>query len=294
MTQALYRLIILLLKGIAVWPLTWLYVLSDACYLLAYHVFRYRRRMVRSNLRKAFPQWSEADIRKTERAFYRHLTDLVFETVKMLHMSDREWKQRVEVVGTELVERAASQGRPVFLFLGHYGNWEWGQEVTVRYEQPAQSGEIYKPLRNKVFDRVMQRIRSCFPHNVMIPRSQAVRTILNMKREVPSFLIGFIADQRPTRDNLYHWTTFLGIDTPYLVGGEKIGRRVDACFYYLDVEKPARGHYRYTIREMHPVEEAGEAFPYSVAYMRMMEQTIRREPAYWLWSHHRWKHQRTN
>ena len=34
--------------------------------------------------------------------------------------------------------------------------------------------------------------------------------------------------------------------------------------------------------------EDGGPWPYTRGFMRMLEHTIRRQPAYWLWSHRRW------
>ena len=56
------------------------------------------------------------------------------------------------------------------------------------------------------------------------------------------------------------------------------------------MEHTARGRYRITIRHIadHPAElPEGEL---TRQYTRLLEQTIRRDPAIWLWSHNRWKH----
>lgn len=82
----------------------------------------------------------------------------------------------------------------------------------------------------------------------------------------------------------------MGLDTPFAPGGEEIGNRIGARFYYLDVDSPKRGHCSITLVPIVPVE--GEEYPYTVAYMRMLEKTIRRNPALWLWSHKRWSIQR--
>ena len=84
--------------------------------------------------------------------------------------------------------------------------------------------------------------------------------------------------------------TFLDQDTPVLTGVEKIAKKVDFAVFYFDVEKVKRGYYAVTIREveLHP-KEAPE-FDITRKYMDLMENTIRRAPEYWLWTHNRWKH----
>lgn len=286
-----YKLVITLLRLLARLPLPVLYVLSSILWPIAYYVIRYRRKVAHDNLLRSFPEKSKKEVGRIERAFYRHLCDIVVETVKMLHLSDAEMQKRVDVKGTELMEQAAAEGRPVFLFIGHYGNWEWVQEVTRRISAPTVHGEIYNPLRSRVFNQVMREVRHRYP-TLLIEKKKAVRTILQMKRDNSSYLIGFIADQRPTRHSLHHWTTFLCQDTPFMVGAEEIGSHVNAKYLYLDVEQPRRGYYTMTIQDMAPTATY-EDYPYTRLYMEMLEATIRRQPELWLWTHKRWKHRRS-
>ena len=137
----------------------------------------------------------------------------------------------------------------------------------------------------------MLKIRSRFGLEC-IPQKKVVRRLLAVERSGKKFVIGFISDQRPLGSVLNHWTDFLGQDTPYVVGGESIGNHVDARFVYLDVEKTARGHYRLTFLPVIPDPSDDGPDPYTREFMKMLEKTIRREPAYWLWSHKRWKRRR--
>lgn len=287
-----YTLIITLLRALASLPLKALYVLSDLLYLVAYHVMRYRLKVVRKNLRNAFPERSVEELRKIEKNFYRHLCDCIVETIKLLHISDRELKERVEVVNSEAVDAITAEGVPVILFLGHYGNWEWCQVVSMYFDKRSVGGEIYKPLENKAMDRVMRTIRSRFD-TTLIPHTGAFRTLMKMSAEGQPFIVGFIADQRPIKSMMTHWTDFLGQRTAYVTGGEKIGSRTGARFVYTDIEKIRRGYYRLTLIPMDSAGPDDEPFPYTVRYLRMLEQTIARQPEYWLWSHNRWKHQET-
>ena len=65
---------------------------------------------------------------------------------------------------------------------------------------------------------------------------------------------------------------------------------MNAAYLYLDVEKTGRGYYHVTIKEIKP-KDMEEDTPYTRRYMEMLEETIRRRPGLWLWSHRRWKYQ---
>lgn len=275
------------LHAISLLPLDVLYVVSSCLYPIVYHLWRYRRKTVRRNIARSFPEKELREIILIEKGYYRHFCDCVVETVKMLHISDKELDRHVQVANGGLIEQYASDGRPIILYLGHYGNWEWVQAITRHYNCPAVSGEIYRPMHDKVMEKVMRRLRSRFP-TLLIPQKQAFRTLLRMKREGKQCLVGFIADQRPNSKSLNHWTTFLHQDTAYSIGGEEIGNRINAHFFYLDVEKVRRGCYKMSFVPITP-QRKDETHPYTLQYMRMMEATITRAPQYWLWSHKRWR-----
>lgn len=278
-----------LFKPLSWLPLWALYGLSNGLSLLLRKGLKYRRKVVRENLRLSFPDMTPEELRRTEKRFYRQLTDNIVETVKLLCISDRQILRRVEVCGAELVEQMAAEGKPIFLYLGHYANWEWVPSIMMHYTEPKVSAQIYKSLHDEAFDRVMQRVRDRFP-SVNIPQDKAMRTMLRMRRDYGSFIVGIIDDHSPNHDRSQHIMPFL--NHPYTlinVGAEELGSRLGAGYLYLDVEKPRRGHYRLTFK---PIEVGAdsESYPYTRQYMRMLEHTIRRDPGLWLWSHKRWRY----
>lgn len=286
-----YKVVAGLLKCAARLPLPALYAVSDAAYYVVYHLVKYRRETVRGNLELVFGNRCPEQIPAIEKKYYHHLCDCIVETVKLLHISDEEIDRRVEVVGGPLVDEQVNNGRSVVLLLGHYGNWEWVQAIARHFKCDFAGGQVYRPLHDKVMDRVMLQIRSRFGLEC-IPQQKTVRRLFEIERSGKKFVIGFISDQRPIGKNLHNWTDFLGHDAPYSVGGEAIGEKVGAAFLYVDVEKKSRGHYRLTFRPINPDAGDNEPNPYTRKFMKMLETTIYRAPEYWLWSHKRWKKQR--
>lgn len=285
-----YHLIRGLVRSFACLPLGALYCVSDAASFLLHRVIKYRVEVVRKNLRAVFPEKENHELRVIERSFYRHLCDIFIETAKLAHISDTEMDRRVEYVDVCLVNEALASGKSVVLMLGHYGNWEWVTSAARHFTPGVKSCEIYHALRDKAMDKLMLELRSRFGTE-NIPMSRAVRRLLQTHREGKQFVCGFISDQRPFTPELKHWTDFLGLDTAYVNGGEVIGRKLDAAFIYVEMLPVSRGHYRMTFRRLKPLED-GEENPCTRAFLRELEGSIRRNPAYWLWSHNRWKRRR--
>ena len=269
-------------------PLGVLYLISDLAYPIIYYIIRYRRRLVRENLRCSFPEKSQKEIQRIEKTFYHNLCDIFIESFKCLNISNEEMRRRVEVLNWELPERIASEGKNVFMLLGHCGCWEWYQEVSVHYKNPKKNCEIYKQIKSRYFASLMSEIRSRWDTE-QIETKLTVRTLLQWNAAGEPFLCGFINDQRPfikSKDSL----TFLNRSALFVPSAEEIAKKVNAQLVYLDVEKPCRGHYRLTFREMTvPEELKQQSYPLTKLYFLMLEDTIKRQPEIWLWSHNRWR-----
>ncbi|MCR5180750.1 MAG: lysophospholipid acyltransferase family protein [Bacteroidaceae bacterium] len=283
--KLLYHTYRILFSTLALLPLGCLYKIGDGlCWLLC-HVIHYRQKVAMENIRRVYPDWDEARREELLRNYYHYFCDLVVEVIKLFHISEEALDQRVEYADTELVDEALRQGHPVFILMGHFGNWEWAQQVYRHLDPSFQKAQIYRPPHDQAFDQVMQHLRSRFDSRC-IRQKAALRTLLKMRKEQGAFLCAFIADQHPNSVVMEDWTTFLGQDSPYITGPEEIGRRMDARFIYLDIERTGRGHYRMTCKQIEPV--VNEKFPYTIGYLRLMEESIYRQPELWLWTHRRW------
>lgn len=269
-------------------PLSVLYLLSVLAYPIVYYIIRYRRRLVRENLTCSFPDKTEQEIICIEKKFYRNLCDVFIEAFKCLNISDEEMRRRVDVVNYELVEQIASEGKNIFMLLGHCGCWEWCQEVCMRYKYPKKNAEIYKQIENSYFSSLMHEIRSRWDTE-QIETKQSVRTLLRWTKENDPFLCGFIQDQRITGTKARDGITFMNQDTPIMPLSEELSQKTNAELVYLDIERIKRGYYRLTFSEMKVSNEyKNRQYPLTITFFHLLEQTIRRQPDIWLWSHNRW------
>ena len=229
-----------------------------------------------------------------ERKFYKHFCDLIVETIKLAHISDKEAAEHIKVTNPELPESISRQGQSIILLLGHYCNWEYVTYINFACKEHEKGGQVYRPQHDEAMDRLLLKLRSRFG-NENVAQIHTFRRLLEWRRDYTKIMIGFISDQRPNSENLHNWTEFLNQDTAYAVGGEEIARRVGSKLLYLEMNKVARGKYEITFKDIVPDSDLeGEKYPYTLQYMRMFEQTIRNAPQYWLWTHKRWRYQRGN
>jgi len=293
MKQLGYYLLYGIVYLLSLLPLRVLYVLSDFFYLLVYYVVRYRRRIVWHNLTTSFPEKSEDELRTIERRFYHWLCDYAVETVKLLTISNEALCRLIEFRGAEQLEKCFDRGQDCAAFLGHYCNWEWLTACGLSFtrHRDAMVGQIYHPLYNAAFDRLFIKIRSAHGGDC-IPKQSILRRIATYRRENRRALFGYISDQAPRWHNIHLWLDFLGHETPVFTGGERIMRKTDNAVFYFDMERPARGRYicTYYLMAEHAASEPENAL--TERFFQLLEQTIRRDPAYYLWTHNRWKRTR--
>ncbi|MDR2627490.1 MAG: lysophospholipid acyltransferase family protein [Dysgonamonadaceae bacterium] len=287
----LYYIIYIVMRGHAILPLRVLYLFSDMLYPVVYYLVRYRRKLVRKNLENAFPSRSSEEIIRLEKDFYRNFCDYWFETIKLLHMSDREIRRRMKFKNIEQVNRMMQSGNSGLMYLGHFGNWEWVPSIALWTDPSITLAQIYRPLRNRVFNRLFLRIRSRFG-TFGISKDDTLREIVKMRRDHKKTLIGFMSDQTPSSRNIHYWSYFLNQDAAIFTGVERIAKQTGFYVFYLDIVRVKRGYYEAEciLVEEHPA--ATPEFDITERYIRMMEKTILRNPAFWLWSHNRWKYKR--
>jgi KDO2-lipid IV(A) lauroyltransferase len=117
----------------------------------------------------------------------------------------------------------------------------------------------------------------------------AFRQMIRFQNEGKTLLVGFLSDQRPSPRQEHYWTTFMNQQTPVQTGMEKIARHLGTSVVYLDIEKVKRGYYTCKFFVISPDASEAPEFVITERYMRKLEETVMREPAYYLWSHDRWK-----
>lgn len=292
LNSILYYCVYLWMYLHALLPFRALYILSDILYFIAYRLVRYRRSVVKKNLQSSFPEKTDEERLLIEKTFYHHLCDYFVETMKLLHISDDEMSKRMRFENMDVLAEEMKDGRSGIMFLGHYCNWEWVTSITLNFKKTNITlGQIYKPLSNKAFDSIFLKLRSRF-HSIGIPKNQTLRAIINLRNEGKQTLIGFMADQTPSVNNIHYWRQFLNQDTPVFTGVERIAKQTDFVVFYLDLQKIKRGYYVGTVKLITDKPKEEPEFAITDKYIEEMEKTILRDPAYWLWTHKRWKRTR--
>lgn len=266
-------------------PLPVLYVFASLLYFLLYYVFKYRNKVVRKNLLSSFPEKSLGEIIKIEKTFFRYLSNLIVEIIKMVSISKKELSKRVKYNNLALVEAYFKRGESVLACTGHYGNWELCM-LSLGINTSATDYVIYKPLTSPIFERWFHQIRTRYG-NVFVPMRQTLRMVVATANRPTMFC--FASDQSPVREEIQYSLQFLNQRTPVLLGLEKIAMHTNRPVFYFDVKCVKKGYYEVDCIPLCLDPKASKEHEITDLFFAFLSKTINDAPAYWLWSHRRWK-----
>lgn len=284
----MYFLFYFILYPLSILPLGMLYLVLSPFYVILALVVRYRRKIIDDNFSQSFPEWTHAQVVKARYRYYWHFMQIAAEMVKMLTMSRRNVMRRYRCSNPELVNRYFDQGKSVVLMSSHHNNWEW-MVLSVDMQFKHHGIGVGAHNTNKTFEKLINRARTRYGDEVVFHDNVRERMAYYKEHHVPvAYMI--LSDQSPSNPKRCYVTDFLHRKTGFIRGSEGFARKYDMPVLYYEVVKERMGKYRIDIKEIceHPNELPEGAV--MQRYVELLEQTIRKAPYYWLWSHRRWKH----
>lgn len=291
MQLLLFLILYPLLYLISILPFRLLYLFSDFVYVLVYHVFGYRKKVVRANIALALPHLSEKERIHIEKASYHHLCDMFLEMIKTMTISIEDIEKRFVFKNIELYKEFEKSGKSVALMCAHYASYEW--VISINSKADFAGYAIYKRINNKYFDNLVKKIRSRFEAH-LITTKQAIPTIESNEMAGIKGLYGFASDQSPQLKSKTYWSTFMGVEVPVHTGAEMLAKRFDMTVVFLKVKKVKRGFYEAEFELLSDHAPAVPDYQITETFLRKVEQQIMEAPEFYLWTHKRWKHKGKN
>jgi len=239
------------------------------------------------NITNSFPEFTAKEIKNTTRKFYRHLADIMLESSATLYLSRRRLDKMYLIENPEIFKHYFELERNVIFIAGHFNNWEGS--VVLSYLVPHKLYAVYKPIKNKRFEKEFRRARGRHHANVT-PMKQIGRELIISNKNNELTATGLVTDQRPVKQHIHYWTDMLNQKTPVFLGTEKLAVKFDAVVLYMNTRKIKRGVYSSKFELITETPKKTKEHEITEKHVRILEALIRGKPAYYLWSHDRWKH----
>ena len=254
--------------------------------ILTFYLVKYRRKVVKQNLKNAFPDKTDEELKKIEKAFYRHFTDFIFESIKSISISEKNVLKRTSIKNRELLDDYYKQGKNVLVVCGHYNNWEF-YALSLPKKLQHSTYSLYQPLKNKFFDKILLDSRKRNGMNLI--KTNDVISFFREENRNPKLMV-IVNDQSPTNKDKAYWNNFLNQETGWNVGPEKLAKKFNYVVLFGHSKKVKRGSYEveFTLVTETPQSTTDEFI--TDKYASILEGIIKKKPEFWLWSHKRWKH----
>jgi len=273
---------------ISVLPYPVLYKISDLLFYVLYYGIGYRKKVIQENIKISFPEMPYHEQQALCKKYYRHLSDLLVESLKVFTISTKDINERMVIKNPEFIQPYFEQKKSLILAGGHNNNWELFAVAIDACIQHQAIG-IYQPLNNTFFNEKMQVTRSRF--GLKMISTKIVKEVFEKEKHNVTVTI-FGVDQSPSLKSNCHVMKFLNQETRVAFGAEKYAKEYNYPVVYGKINKLKRGYYSFEFSDIieNPQDTAHGEITEKIT--RLIERDIRLHPEFWLWSHKRWKKKR--
>ncbi len=271
---------------ISILPFRILYILSDVVYFFLFYILKYRRKVIVGNIKIAFPDYSDHQVMEIAKKSTRHLSDMIFEMIKTITISQAQLQKRFLISNIDYVKNLASHKRPIFSATGHYGNFDWS--IAINYVWDMKINVVFKPVKQPQINNMLIKSRSKI-NSKLIPAREVKDFVTGNLSKTSTSVLYMIIDQSPKLKRPHYFTTFFNQPTSVFMGYEELAREMNAVAVYFKIKKIKRGHYEATVINMNPNSAQTKPWELTDQFYRLLEEQIREQPEFYMWSHKRWK-----
>ncbi len=261
-----------------------LYLISDGLYLLVFYVIGYRKKVVLQNLAIAFPEKTEAARTRIAKDFYHNFIDSFIETIKLLSVSEATFRKRF-IINIDVLNNLYAGNQNVQIVSGHYFNWEFAN-LGVSLDSKFPFIGVYMPLSNKTFDKLIYKLRTKFG-TLLVPATEFKNNFHQYAKN--RYVLALVADQNPGNPAKAYWTSFFGKPAPFARGPEKGAKMNNTAIVYAHFYKVKRGYYKLDFELITTTPNDYPDGGLTKLLVKKVEDSVRKIPANYLWSHRRWK-----
>lgn len=282
----MYRVVFLLFQAISFLPMSFFHALSEVAVFILARVIRYRRDVIEQNISTVFPNHTAKELNQLINQFYRNFADTFTESIKLLSLSKEQIDKRC-TIDFSVVRQLMQEGKSVQLMAAHQFNWEYVNQV-IPNQLPGPYYFVYRTIQSPIFNKLFIFLRS--RHGAKPVAAEAFTAARDQIFAQPAALI-LGADQNPSHPDRALWIEFFGKPTPFHAGPAKGAITKNTAMVMLNLTRKKRGYYHLAATLI--ARDCADYTPEQLTwlYKKETERLILANPANYLWSHRRWRHQ---
>ena len=257
--------------------------------IIAFDIFRVRRKISLENLKRAFgDKYSEKELKSIARRSYVNFAKSMVEFASLRRFSrDREKLVRlVKFDGLEILDSCLERGKGVLTVTGHFGSWElMGAAVSAMgYPVDFLVGE----QSNTLVDNLINDLRRSAGIGI-ISRGIAAKGVFRSLKN--NRVVALLSDQDARRSGIF--VDFFSTPASTFQGAAQFSYRSSApivcCFIVRNPDETHRVVFTEPIEPNCDADKESEIERLTQEHTKVLEQFVTRYPDHYFWSHRRWK-----
>lgn len=283
-----YAAVWLILKTLGALPRSVARVFAASVTSLLFSLQPKLEKTAESNLRLAFPDWTDAQRKDVKRKMVRNLGWMAAEFARFPRLTKENIKKVVILEGHGNFLEGQRRGNGVLYLTGHIGAWELSSFAHALYGYPLHY--MARPLDNKCLDALVNQYR-CSSGNKPIFKNESARVMLKILKA--SGTIGILADQN-TMPEEGVFVDFFGKSACATTGIARVALHTGAAVvpgyaYWDETIEKYRLQFEPPVELIRTGDSERDVFENTQRFANVIEEIIRKHPDQWVWVHKRWK-----
>lgn len=239
-------------------------------------------RVAVANIRQAFPEMPEAEVRRVLCEMWDNLGRVVGEYP---HLNRASFRHRIAFEGEERIRALVEAKKPAIFLAAHLANWELIPRTATGNGMPITL--VYRHANNPFVDRLIHRMRSDALTTLQRKGAQGTLQVVRTLRSGGA--VGLLMDQK-TNEGIS--VPFFGRDAMTSPTAARLALKYGVPLIPVQIVRHRGVQFTITVHpplDMHAEEntDAGVA-AVTRRINATMEDWIRAHPEQWFWVHRRW------
>ena len=263
-------------------PLRWTFGLGQVLGLLGYVALARYRKLASANLRIAFPEWTEKQVRQGGRDHFKKVTANLLSSFVLTQSPWEKASSYIDISPLQTQSAKIKGASSVIWVINHIGNWELFI-LAPRWLQSPIWAVIYQKLRNRLIDQHVQHSRES-SGVVTIDRADGLHRGVTVLRN--GGMLGVLIDQHAGDKGV--WTPFFGRLASTTSFPAVLAKKTGAALMPVSIVTSGIARWRVEVGDFIPSKEASTG-EITARINLSLEKQIRKNPSDWFWVHNRWK-----
>ena len=257
-------------------------LISAKVFVLVGPFFR-SKKIINKNLKKAFPNISESEIKKRTNSMWEYYGKIFAEYPFLSNFRSKKISSNIKIDGEEIIDEIKKKNERVIFISGHFDNFEL-MAMTLE-KKGIKLGVIYRPLNNYFLNKIMEYLRKKYICKNQIKKGRSsTRDLLNLFKS--GYSIALMIDQRVSEGLK---SNFFGEKAYTTTIPAQFVKKYNCRVVPLIIERENKINFRVKISRPFNFDRDKSLENITQELNIWLENTIKNNSSEWIWSHDRWK-----